>query len=140
MAGGVIAPKVAVEPDAMPNASQPSKPMASVAEASDMSLKAVGKQSQMSLIRTSNEVNITGFAKHGLNRVIEHGVNPSAILDALKNPLKVGNIVVDQLGRQSQHFVGRYCEVVINPKTGQIISVNPTSSAKAARLLKQLSE
>lgn len=67
-------------------------------------------------------------------------VYATAILDALKNPLKTGGIIVDQLGRQSQRFVGRYCEVVINPKTGQIISVNPTSSAKAARLLKQLNE
>jgi YD repeat-containing protein len=39
------------------------------------------------------------------------------------------------LGRQSQRFIGREAEVVLNPQTGQIISVNPTSSAKAARLL-----
>ena len=39
MAGGVKAPKVAVEPDAMPKASQPSKPMASVAESSNISLE-----------------------------------------------------------------------------------------------------
>ena len=91
-------------------------------------------------IKTANGIEITGFAKHGLNRAIERGVKPDAILDAIKNPLKIGNVVTDQLGRQSQRFIGRYGEVVINPQTGQIISVNPTSSSKAAKLLKQLGQ
>lgn len=38
------APKVTVEPDAMPKASQPSKPMASVEKVSEMSLKTVTEQ------------------------------------------------------------------------------------------------
>lgn len=70
--------------------------------------------------------------------VLERGVNSGAVLDALKNPLKIGRVVIDQLGRQSQRFIGRYCEVVVNPETGKIVSINPTSSAKAARLLKQI--
>ena len=56
----------------------------------------------------------------------------------LKNPLKINNVVTDQLGRQSQRFIGQFGEVVVNPRTGRIISVNPTSSSKAAKLLKQL--
>jgi len=52
--------------------------------------------------------------------------------------LKINNVVTDQLGRQSQRFIGRVGEVVVNPQTGKIISVNPTSSSKAARLLRQL--
>jgi RHS repeat-associated protein len=87
-------------------------------------------------MKAANGIEINGFAKHGLNRAIERGVKPGAILDAVKNPLKTGNIVTDQLGRQSQRFIGRYAEVVVNPQTGQIISVNPTSSNKAANLLK----
>lgn len=85
---------------------------------------------------------IEGFTKHGLNRAIGDpsrlGVKPNAILDAIRNPIKVGNIVTDQLGRQSQRFVGRLGEVVINPQTGKIISVNPTSTLKVARILRQL--
>jgi len=58
-----------------------------------------------------------------------------AILDAVKNPLNVKDVVKDALGRLSQRYIGREAEVVLNPETGQVISVNPTSSAKAARLL-----
>ena len=89
-------------------------------------------------IKTANGIEITGFAKHGLDRTIERGVKPNAILDAMKNPLKTGNVVIDQLGRQSQRFIGQFGEVVVNPLTGKIISVNPTSSSKAAKLLKEL--
>lgn len=44
------------------------------------------------------------------------------------------------MGRASQRLIGRSAEVVINPQTGRIISVNPTSSAKAAKLIKQLGQ
>lgn len=44
-------------------------------------------------------INITGFTSHGVNRAIGSfgriGVKPNSILDALKNPLKVNNIVTD---------------------------------------------
>ncbi len=88
--------------------------------------------------KTTNGLKITGFTSHGMDRAIgsfgRTGVKPDAILDALKNPLKINNVVIDQLGRQSQRFIGQFGEVVINPQTGKIISVNPTSSSKAAKL------
>lgn len=94
--------------------------------------------------KTTNGLKITGFTSHGMDRAIgsfgRTGVKPDAILDALKNPLKINNVVIDQLGRQSQRFIGQFGEVVINPQTGKIISVNPTSSSKAAKLLKQLGQ
>ncbi|MPT35426.1 MAG: hypothetical protein E2604_10140 [Flavobacterium sp.] len=95
-------------------------------------------------IEAANGFKISGFTEHGLNRTIgdfsRAGVKPNAILDALKNPLKINNVVTDQLGRQSQRFIGQFGEVVVNPQTGRIISVNPTSSSKAAKLLKQLGQ
>jgi len=103
------------------------------------SIRAVGTAAK-TVIKTANGIEITGFAKHGLNRAIERGVKPNAILDAVKNPLKTGNVVTDQLGRQSQRLIGRSAEVVLNPQTGKIISVNPTSTSKAAKLLNQLGQ
>ena len=47
VAGGVKVPKVTLEPDAMPNASQPSKPMASVAESSNISLETTSSVKDM---------------------------------------------------------------------------------------------
>ncbi len=80
---------------------------------------------------------ITGFTKHGINQAIERGVKPYSILDALRNPLKVNKIVFDNLGRPSQRFIGREAEVVINPATKKVISINPTSSKKVKKLLKE---
>lgn len=61
-------------------------------------------------IQAANGLKITGFTGHGVNRAIgsagRMGIKPNAILDALKNPLKINNVVTDQLGRQSQRFIG----------------------------------
>ncbi len=87
--------------------------------------------------KTSVGTEVTGFTKHGVNQAIERGVKTGSIKDALKNPLKVGKVVVDKLGRESQRYVGKTAETVINPTTGKIVSVNPTSTKKVARLIKQ---
>ena len=41
----------------------------------------------------------------------------------------------DALGRVSQRYIGKEAEVVINPKSGKIVSVNPTSTKKAMNLM-----
>ena len=96
------------------------------------------------IIETANVLKIQGFTKHEIHRAIGNferiGVKSDAILDALKDPLKVGKIKVDKLGRKSQRFVGKYGEVVVNPDLGEIGSVNPTKSSKAGRLMNKLSE
>lgn len=95
-------------------------------------------------IESVNGIEITGFQGHGVNRAIGDfervGLKPEAILDALQNPLQINDVVIDNLGRPSQRFIGRLGEVVINPLTGQIISVNPTSTSKVLKLLKLLEE
>ena len=95
-------------------------------------------------IVASNGIRIHGFTKHAVNRAIGDtkkrvGVSPQAILDALKSPIKVNPVAVDKLGRPSQRFIGKTGEVVVNPTSGKIISVNPTSKSKMLRLLKQKS-
>lgn len=39
------------------------------------------------------------------------------------------------MGRQSRRFIEENAEVVVNANNGKIISINPTSSAKARQLL-----
>lgn len=46
-------------------------------------------------------------------------------------------MVTDELGRKSQRFIGKSAEVVVNPETAKIISVNPTSTKKSAKLILQ---
>ncbi|MCC8173572.1 MAG: RHS repeat-associated core domain-containing protein [Odoribacter sp.] len=82
---------------------------------------------------------ISGFTSHGVHRAIgdfgRKGVSPSGIMDALKNPVKVGPIKM-QGGKPSQRYFGKNGEVVINPNTRKIISVNPMSTKKLRRYTK----
>jgi hypothetical protein len=81
----------------------------------------------------ANGTRITGFTRHGLNRAIgdgakRAGTKGSSILDALKNPKSIKS-GVDEFGRPFQTFKGSSARVVVNPETGQIVSVNPLGRA-----------
>jgi len=78
--------------------------------------------------------------RHGVNQKINRGVRSADELDAIRNPLDVRPVRVDELGRPSQRVVGRKAEVVRNPDTGKIVSVNPTSTRKAERLQRRLED
>ena len=76
-----------------------------------------------------------GNQQHGIERAIRDaatraGVKPQAILDALHNPAMITS-GVDQLGRPFQIFTGENARVVVNPQTGEVVSVNPLSGAGA---------
>jgi hypothetical protein len=76
-----------------------------------------------------NGTRITGFTRHGVNRAVgdaaqRAGTRSPAILDALKNPKKIEQ-GVDSQGRPFQVFHGTDARVVVNPRTGRIVSVNP---------------
>lgn len=79
---------------------------------------------------------ISGYTTHGLRQKINRNVKSKDILSAVKSPLKVGSPKVDSIGRVNQRIIGNKSEVVLNPKTGKIITVNPTSSRKAKMLAK----
>jgi RHS repeat-associated protein len=95
-------------------------------------LEALAGKKAASEIIAQNGTIITGYTKHGVNRAIgdaakRAGTSPEAILDALKNPVKAVKEGVDRFGRPYQVFTGKDARVVLNPQTGQIISVNPMS-------------
>ena len=81
-------------------------------------------------IATSTGAVIRGFTVHGVSRWLggpgRAGVNNRALLDAVRNPVRVV-AGVDRLGRPFQVFHGTAARVVINPQTGMIVSVNPLS-------------
>ena len=79
-----------------------------------------------------------GVTQHSVQQKINRQVRSADELDAIKNPLDVRPIKLDKLGRPSQRSIGRKAEVARNPETGNIISVNPTSTKKAERLLRRL--
>ncbi len=80
------------------------------------------------------KISIKGMTGHAVDQAINRGVKPASILDAVRNPLKVADAKVDALGRQSQKIVGATATVVVNPKTGKIVTVYPTSTRTAEKL------
>lgn len=78
-----------------------------------------------------------GVTEHGVQQKINREVRSADELQALKDPLKVGEVKIDSKGRPSQRYVGEKAETVINPETKKIVSVNPTSTKKAERLKRQ---
>jgi RHS repeat-associated protein len=83
---------------------------------------------------------VVSVSEEFVSRAIERGVKPAAIMDALRNPLKVGEIVTDALGRPSQQFIGRQATVVRNPETGNLVNLWRTSTKRVQKLLKELGE
>lgn len=79
-----------------------------------------------------------GFTGHGADRFAERGVRTPDALDAWRNPLKRGPVVVDELGRPGQKLIGRDATIVINPETNKIVTGNPTSRRVRERLLRQM--
>ncbi|TMI99432.1 MAG: hypothetical protein E6G97_22860 [Alphaproteobacteria bacterium] len=59
---------------------------------------------------------ITGFTKHGINQTINRGVSPSAMHDAVTNPIQI----LPQSNGTTQ-YVGRGAAVVLNP-LGQVVT------------------
>lgn len=83
---------------------------------------------------SSEDIKITSVSNHAIDRAIERKVTATNAKEALINPLKTGKIKTDQEGRPSQKYVGEKATVSINPETGVIIQVNPTSTKYAKRL------
>lgn len=88
-------------------------------------------------IKTSDGITVTGVSEHAIDRAIQRKVSAEHAKDGLINPLKTGNIRIDELGRPSKKYIGEKATVSINPYTGIIIQVNPTSSDYARRLKKR---
>lgn len=93
---------------------------------------------------TANGITIESQSKHFIERVIgtmddpttgkpRSGVSVDDILDALRNPVEVGEIKISPSGKQSQKFYGQRGTVSVNPETKQLIQCNPTHSTTRAR-------
>lgn len=71
----------------------------------------------------ANGLKIKTVSSHTLDRANERGVTNDAIIDALENPLFIRDVIVDNLGRKSQRFIGDAATVNVNPDTGKIVTV-----------------
>ena len=74
---------------------------------------------------------------HSLIRSESRGVSSSDIADALTSYLQKGKIKTDSKGRKSIQYIGEKATVAINPDTGNIVTIWPTSTKKAEKLKKK---
>ena len=80
-----------------------------------------------------NDIKITGISEHLIDRAIQRKVLGKDAKDALINPLKVGKIKKKDNGK-SQEIIGENARVIINPDTGNVITVWKTSTKLRNRL------
>jgi len=90
----------------------------------------------------ANGTQITGQVSHFMQRVVgtmedpekttsplrpirRSGVDVQDIIDTIFNPDEIKPIMVSKNGKRSVKFVGKRCEVTINPDTGMLIQTNP---------------
>ncbi len=113
---------------------------------SGKSKKGFFSKSTTTLLKKKNTKNVVSKTKnvvkslslsptrHSVHQKINRNVSTKDELSALKKPLEVKPVKTDTLGRQSQRYIGEKSEVAINPLTGKIVSVNPTSTKKVNKL------
>lgn len=77
----------------------------------------------------SNGVKVGSISVHTLERANERGVTATAIIEAFKNPLHIGDVIIDDLGRKSQRFIGEIATANVNPGTGKVTTVWKTGKA-----------
>jgi RHS repeat-associated protein len=66
---------------------------------------------------------LTGFTRHGINQIINRGIGPAVILEAVRNPTSIVQ-KIDTLGRVSYQYIGKAATVVLN-KAGEVITAWP---------------
>jgi hypothetical protein len=86
--------------------------------------------------RALNTNSIDNMSYHAKQRAVERNISQSDINDALKNPLKITSVKYDTQGFPSVQYIGNNATVVVNPETGHIITLWPTSSQILQNILK----
>jgi hypothetical protein len=73
---------------------------------------------------------VAGLSNHFFDHEERDGISVSAgnVVDALQNPLHITPVVIDDIGRKSQRYIGRYVTVVYNPDTNVAISTWKTGT------------
>lgn len=81
-----------------------------------------------------NDVEIKDITGHLVDRIRERKIELDDVIDTLKNPLKYGKIVYDELGRPSFKTIGEKSTLYINPESGTITTIHKTHTKTAEKL------
>lgn len=79
-------------------------------------------------IASKNGILVRSFSKHAANQAQERKVSAKDIVDALKKPLYIEPVRIDDYGRKSRRFIGEKATVNVNPDNGNVTTVWNTGS------------
>ena len=82
-----------------------------------------------------NGVRVQGASDHVLQRMQERGVISESIMDAIQNPLDIGDIKMDDKGRPFFRVIGKNATLYINPETGIVTTTHSTHNSLAKKLM-----
>jgi hypothetical protein len=74
-------------------------------------------------VKTANGISVKSISKHALRQMEERHVTRENIVDALRNPLYIRDVHIDNEGQKSQRFIGWDATVNVNPDTGNIATI-----------------
>lgn len=86
---------------------------------------------------TQNGISINSISAHTLERAEQRSVTASDIIQSLKEPLHIGEVITDDQGRRSQRFIGETATVNVNPDTGKVTTVWKTGKATRRKYAKK---
>lgn len=84
-------------------------------------------------ITSQDGIKINNISEHLVDRAIERKVNAEDAKEALLNPLKIGKIK-EKNGNRSKEYTGENARTIVNPDTGNIITVWKTSTRLREKL------
>lgn len=84
--------------------------------------------------KTYGDITINSVSEHLLDRKTARQLWLNDIEDGLSNPLKITEIKFDSEGRPSLQYIGENATIVLNPKTGNVVSVWKTGSKRVEKL------
>lgn len=84
--------------------------------------------------KTYGDITINSVSKHLLDRKTSRQLWLDDIENGLSNPLKITDVKFDVEGRPSLQYIGERATIVLNPKTGNIVSVWKTGSKRVKKL------
>ena len=84
----------------------------------------------------SGRMTVNGVSDHAIQRIRERNVTMESVIDALEHPLDTSEVKYDAAGRPSITITGRKATIAINPDTGNIVTVHPTHTKTAEKLMK----
>ena len=91
-------------------------------------------------ITTKNNVKVSSISGHALDQIEtrdDRKVSAKDVMNALKDPLKIGSVKFDEYGQPSIRYTGEFATVNVNPQNGVITTLWKTGSKKAAKLKNQ---